>query len=212
MVNQTIQQQETNPSFIEANLGQAAFGKNKLMYLPLIAGIGLLMFVLFVVFDGLIETVGLNVIIILSVIIVLCFISVKLIHNHSIKELKTNVKLAPICYTKKIYGNDSEDIHYCIYTTGDNRHDKEFINNIAQKIVAISPTTTDPDEKNVNKLFRPDDINMGAFAKPLPLAFTEGVVIWRRQFLLRGIENPDAGFWVVAINPENAKICKSVIE
>lgn len=76
------------------------------------------------------------------------------------------------------------------------------------------PDTKDSDEQQVNKLFRIDLAKPGEFAKKLPLSFTDGITVWRKQFALgtlpkniqQQIEENDRLFWVVAINPENAKV------
>lgn len=92
--------------------------------------------------------------------------------------------IAPISIAKKVYGNDAQNIYYCIYSTGEMRHDSDFINHIAEKIFAIPTNTKDKVAREILNLFKIDFANPGEFAKKLPLAFTEGVQVWRRQFAL----------------------------
>lgn len=49
---------EGDSAVMEKYIKSAAFGKNKLIYFPLIVGIGLTFFIAFAVFDGLTETLG----------------------------------------------------------------------------------------------------------------------------------------------------------
>ena len=208
-----LKELEQNKSIIEKYIKSASFGKNKLMYLPLCIGLGLAFFIIFVVFDGMIKQIGILPLVILSVICICCFITVKIINNASLKKIKAVTHYAPLCVARKIYGNDNEQVYYCIYTSGDKRHDTEFINSIAEKIFAIPHNTNNSIEKQINKLFHIDLTKPNEFAKKLPIEFTEGETIWRRQFSLfslskeikQKIEEDKGNFVVVAINPENAK-------
>jgi hypothetical protein len=172
------------------------------------------MFLGFMYFDGLILELGNPVALGLTVLTVICFICVFLINSAAKKKLSAETKFAPISIAKKIYGNDSENLYYCIYAEGDKRHDQAFIERIAEKISAIPSNTSDATEKQVNNLFRPDFAKPNEFGKTLPTAFTEGVKVWRKQFGLgtldktkqQKIEDTNQEFLVVIINPENAKI------
>lgn len=205
---------ENDSTIIGKYVKSAAFGKNKLMYFPLVIGIGLLFFLIFIVFDGLTQTVGVSTLGILAAITILCFMSVILINRSVLKKLKEETKFAPLCIAKKIYGNDDQNIYYCIYTSEEKRHDETFINDIANKIFAIPSDTKDSTEKQILSLFKIDLAKPGEFAKKLPLSFTNGVTVWRKQFALgplpkniqQQIEDNNGQFWVVAINPENAKL------
>lgn len=214
MTAQQISAYENNPEIIQKYVNSSAFGTNKIVYLPLIIGIGLAMFLGFMYFDGLILELGNPVALGLTVLTIICFICVFLINSAAKKKLSAETKFAPISIAKKIYGNDSENLYYCIYAEGDKRHDQAFIERIAEKIFAIPSNTSDATEKEVNKLFRPDFIKPNEFGKTLPTAFTEGVKVWRKQFGLgtldktkqQKIEDNNQEFPVVIINPENAKI------
>ncbi|GAA4168652.1 hypothetical protein [Sphingobacterium ginsenosidimutans] len=205
---------EHDRTIIDKYVKSSAFGKNKLVYAPLIIGIGLLFFLAFAIFEGLVETIGIGIISILSVIVVFCFILAAIINRSAHKKLYEETKTAPVCIAKKVYGNDVQNIYYCIYSTGEMRHDSSFINKIAEKIFAIPTNTNDKIDKEILDLFKIDFVKPGEFAKKLPLAFTDGVAVWRRQFALgnlpkdaqQTIEDNDRQFCVVAIVPENPRI------
>lgn len=205
---------EHDRTIIDKYVKSSAFGKNKLVYAPLIIGIGLLCFLAFAIFEGLVETIGIGIISIMSVIVVVCFILVAVINRSAHKKLYEETKTAPVCIAKKVYGNDVQNIYYCIYSTGERRHDSSFINKIAEKIFAIPTNTNDKIDKEILDLFKIDFVKPGEFAKKLPLAFTDGVAVWRRQFALgnlpkdaqQQIEDNDRQFCVIAIVPENPRI------
>lgn len=179
-------------------------------------GIGLLCFLALAIFGGLIETIGIGVITLLSAIVVVCFILVAVINRSAGKKLSQETQMAPVCIAKKVYGNDMQNIYYCIYSTGEKRHDGVFIDTIAEKIFAIPGNTDDKIERDLLELFKIDFANPGEFAKKLPLAFTNGVEVWRRQFALgafskdaqRQIEGNAGQFAVVAIRSENPRILR----
>lgn len=214
MNTQQITTYENNPEIIQKYVNSSAFGTNKIVYLPLILGIGLAMFLILMYFNGFITELGNSGTIGLVVLTLICFVCVFLINSAAKKKLSAETKFAPISIAKKIYGNDSENLYYCIYAEGDKRHDQAFIDRIAEKIFAIPNNTGDVTEKEVSKLFRPDFIKPNEFGKTLPTAFTEGVKVWRKQFGLgtldktkhQKIEDNNQEFLVVIINPENAKI------
>jgi hypothetical protein len=205
---------EHDSTIIEKYVKSSAFGRNKVVYLPFVIGIGLLCFLALAIFGGLIETIGIGVITVLSAIVVVCFILVAVINRSAGKKLSQETQMAPVCIAKKVYGNDRQNIYYCIYSTGEKRHDGVFIDTIAKKIFAIPGNTNDKTERDLLELFKIDFANPGEFAKKLPLAFTNGVEVWRRQFALgalskeaqRQIEGNAGQFAVVAIRSENPRI------
>ncbi|ULT26955.1 hypothetical protein KUH03_09105 [Sphingobacterium sp. E70] len=77
---------EHDRTIIDKYVKSSAFGKNKLVYAPLIIGIGLLCFLAFAIFEGLVETIGIGIISILSVIVVVCFILVAVINRSAHKK------------------------------------------------------------------------------------------------------------------------------
>ena len=205
---------EHNRTIIEKYVKSSAFGKNKAVYIPLVVGIGLLCFLALAIFEGLVETIGIGVVAGLSAAVVICFILVAIINRSARIKLSQETQMAPVCIAKKVYGNDAQNIYYCIYNTGEKRHDSFFIETIAEKIFAISGNTDDKTEKAILELFKMDFIKPGEFAKKLPLAFTDGTEVWRRQFALgtlpketqRQIEDNNGQFCVVAISSENPRI------
>ncbi|MGE9312374.1 hypothetical protein ACLOAU_12040 [Niabella sp. CJ426] len=207
-----LNQLEHDPQVIRDYVKKSAFGKNKLMYLPLIIGIMISMFLAFAVYEGMLQEIGYTLAGILAVVAVLCFVGVAVVNRAAHKKLSRETDFVPICMAQKVYGEDANNNYYAIYTCGAKRHDGAFINHIVNKIFALPANTNDKIEQSVNKLFQKDFIKPGEFAKQLPLSFTEGEVVWRRQFALgtlpkaaqQQIEDNNGQFWVVGLNPENA--------
>ncbi len=209
---------EKNKDFINDNIVSAVFGKNKLVFLPLLAGVALLFFVVYALFSGLTDIIGGYPILITLVLTALaCFVLVSMVNKSTKAKLLKETKKAPICLAKKIYGNDNQNIYYCIYSVDDKRHDSSFINYIADKIKNIPPSTNDKSEKQVLKLFRPDLANPMEPGKKLPLSFTNDEIVWRKQFnlgilskeLQEEIENNHGQFWAVAINAEYPQVLQN---
>lgn len=63
---------ETDPSIINKYVGVSSFGKDRIIYLPLVIGIGILMFVAMAFLSDLTETVGMTMLISLVVLALLC--------------------------------------------------------------------------------------------------------------------------------------------
>lgn len=152
MNTQQITTYENNPEIIQKYVNSSAFGTNKIVYLPLIVGIASALFLGVIYFDGLIVELGNSLAIGLAILAIICFVSVFLINSAAKKKLSAETKFAPISIAKKIYGNDSQNLYYCIYAEGDKRHDQAFIERIAEKIFAIPNNTSDATEKEVSKL------------------------------------------------------------
>lgn len=205
---------ELDRTIIDKYVKSSAFGKNKIVYIPLVIGVALLAFLALAIFGGLITTIGIGYVFLLSAIVALCFILVVIINRAARKKLAEQTTIAPISIAKKVYGDDAQNIYYCIYSTGEMRHDSDFINHIAEKIFAIPTNTKDKVAREILNLFKIDFANPGEFAKKLPLAFTEGVQVWRRQFALgvltkdfqQKILDHDGQFCVVVISSENPRI------
>ena len=84
---------------------------------------------------------------------------------------------------------------------------------IAEKIDIAIENPQNATDKEVANLFRPDFANPNEFAKKLPLAFTDNIILWRKQVsfmavskeINQKIEDEDGKFAMVAIVPENAR-------
>ena len=212
-MNQTeLNRLEHDPQVIGDYVKKSAFGKNKMMYLPLVIGIMICMFLAFVIYEGMTQELGYTLMGVLAVVALLCFIGVSVINRAAHKKLSRQTDFVPVCIAQKVYGEDTNNNYYAIYTCGSKRHDAAFIAHIANKIFALSANTNDKIEQSVNRLFQKDFIKPGEFAKQLPLSFTEGEVVWRRQFALgtlpkaaqQQIEDNNRQFLVVGLSPENA--------
>ncbi|WDF45726.1 hypothetical protein PQ459_12555 [Chryseobacterium sp. KACC 21268] len=204
---------ETDSTIINKYIGVSSFGHNRIIYLPLVIGIGLLMFVAMAFFSDLTETVGMTMLIVLVAVAILCFGLVKIIADSTKKKLLATTNIAPISVAKIIVGNATERVFYCIYTTDENRHDESFIDRIAEKIDIAMENPQTPMNKEIAILFRPDFIKPNEFAKKLPLAFTENIVVWRKQVSFvaspktvnEKIREEGDKFPMVTIIPENAR-------
>jgi len=130
---------EHDNTIIKKYVKSSAFGKSKVVYLPLVIGIGMLCFLALVIFGGLIETIGIGVITVLSAIAVICFVMVAVINRSAHKKLSQETKMAPVCIAKKVYGNDKQHVYYCIYSPGEKRHDNVFILIQLPKKFSLSP-------------------------------------------------------------------------
>lgn len=204
---------ETDSAIINKYIGVSSFGQNRIIYLPMVIGIGLLMFVAMAFLSDLTETVGMTLFLILVVVALLCFGLVKIIADSTKKKLLAKTTLAPISVAKIIVGNATENVFYCIYTTDENRHDENFIDRIAEKIDIATENPQNPVNKEISILFRPDFIKPNEFAKKLPLDFTENKVVWRKQvslvatskYIKEKIREEDDKFPMIAIVPENGR-------
>lgn len=206
-----IRAYETDPEIVKKYVRSGAIGQNRLVYLPLIAGMMLVFFLGYSAYDGLLPTIGYGVAGVCAVIAVLCFLAVGVIIKKDRQKLSAIINTAPICIAKIIYGNESARTYYAIYTTGEKRHDEAFINVMAEKIKNIS--SGDPSFSRINSLFKIKLSQPGIFGEQLPLEFTEGVPVWRREFSLSGlsekqfaaVREDNGQFYVVAVRDESAK-------
>ncbi|TDX86447.1 hypothetical protein [Epilithonimonas xixisoli] len=202
---------ETDSAIINKYIGVSSFGHNKIIYLPLVIGIGLLMFVAMAFISDLTETIGMTMLIV--AVALLCFGLVKIIADSTKKKLLATTSIAPISIAKIIVGNATENVFYSIYTSDENRHDENFIDRIAEKIDIATENPQTAMDKEIAILFRPDFIKPNEFAKKLPLAFTENIVVWRKQVSFvaspktvnEKIREEGDKFPMVTIIPENAR-------
>lgn len=205
----TIDQYENDKEIIEKYVKKSAFGKSKWIYLPLLVCAFSLIILILCIVMGMLSQLGSFTIIILVSTILVCIILMFLINRRAYLTLKKETSYAPICIAQKIYGNPEQNVGYAIYTCGEKRHDREFINRIAQKIFEIEKVPSLEVQKQINQLFKKDFVKPGEFAKLLPLSFTENIPVWRRQFFLPNLEEKENfQFPVVVISEENAKIFK----
>lgn len=214
---QKLKQMEQDPEILKRYIGISSFGRNRLIYLPLVAGIGILIF-LFLIFTGdMMNEIGSAVIIGSALLSILCFVTVWLMAKRDKQKLHAETTTAPVSIGKIVAGNDNQKVHYCIYATRENRHNEELIDRVKDNIEAACANRSTSAEKKVFDLFRPDDIKPGEFAKKLPLEFTENVEIYRKQVsfksvsdqVLKQIMETDGGkFPLITIIDENAQFLK----
>lgn len=122
-----INRLEHDPQVIRDYVKKSAFGKNKLVYLPLVIGIMICVFLAFVIYEGMMQEIGYTLVAVLAAVAVICFVSVSLINRDAHKKLSQQTDFVPICVAQKIYGEDSGNNYYAIYTCGSKRHDAALL-------------------------------------------------------------------------------------
>lgn len=213
MNTEKLKSLETNSNVIEKYADVSAFGKNRLIYLPLLLGIFLIIFIAMAFLSDLTETIGMMALVLMGAGALLCFVVVAMMASAAKKKMIAEITFAPTCIAKKLVGNHREQAYLCIYTTDGQRHSSEFLDEIAEKIGSAIEAPQNAIDKQVANLFREDFIKPNEFAKQLPLAFTNNVVVWRKQISFVGtpdqikqkIEDENGNFAMVALVPENAR-------
>lgn len=213
MNTEKLKSLETNSNVIEKYAGASAFGKNRLIYLPLLLGIFLIIFIAMAFLSDLTETIGMMALVLMGAGALLCFVVVAMMASAAKKKMIAETTFAPTCIAKKLVGNQREEAYLCIYTTDGQRHSSEFLDEIAEKIGSAIEAPQNAIDKQVANLFREDFIKPNEFAKQLPLVFTDNVVVWRKQISFVGtpdhikqkIEDENGNFAMVALVQENAR-------
>jgi len=180
-----LQDFENDTQITDRYLGSSAFGEIKIIYLPLITGIFLLLFVGYAPFSNFTKVIGYPAIIGLAIVALVCFYIVSLIYKKSKANLKAKLDKATTCIGKLVLGNDTAMAYYCIYTTSDERYNTDFLEKMTRKILACVQNPINDMEKQIAKRFGPKDINnhQGVL---LPLEFTEQIPVYQKQIMLSG--------------------------
>lgn len=187
--NELLNTLERNTQLKEAYATQGSLGQNRLVALPVIVG--------FIAAFGAYAFYGMsktdpgytNYAIICAAIIAVCIVAVVIIQVRAKKKVTDNLEDVKMCIAKKVYGNDETEVYYSIYTVGNKRHDTDFIEAVADKIFNIDD---EPDEKiknKINNLFRMNFEGMNATPVLLPLAFTYGEEVYKKEFKFSSIDS-----------------------
>lgn len=83
---QKLKQMEHDPEIVKRYIGISSFGRNRLIYLPLIAGIGILIFLFLIFTGGMVNEVGTTLVIALALLSILCFAAVWLMAKNDRKK------------------------------------------------------------------------------------------------------------------------------
>ena len=185
LLNRLEQDTELKKSYA----AQGSMGQNRLIALPVILG-------LFAAF-GAYELYDLSktdpdyktYAFICALVVVACLVAVIFMQKSAKKGVMENLDDVKVCIAKKIAGNDSTEVYYSIYTVGSKRHDAEFIESVAYKIFNVN--LVEPDQKlrsKINDLFKPNLEGMNATPVLLPVAFTLGEEVYKKEFKFSFIE------------------------
>lgn len=180
---------ERNEDLKKTYAGQGSFGQNKLIALPIIIGI----FAAFIAYSmySLSKTDPNYSIytMISAAIVVICIIAVVIMQSKAKKHVLANLENVKACLGKKIYGNDQSQVYYCIYTLGNKRHDAVFLDSIADKIFNIDAEPDQQMQSKINKLFRPNLEEMNAAPALLPVEFTLGEQVYKKEFTFSALDS-----------------------
>lgn len=179
---QLLERLERNADLKKAYAGQGSFGQNKLIALPIV--IAFLAAFMAYSFYGISKTdSSYSVYVLISVaVIVICIVAVVIMQRKAKKNILANLDDVKVCLAKKIYGNDQTQVYYGIYTLGEKRHDADFIEHIADKIFNIEAEPDKQIQSKINKLFQPNLEGMNAAPVLLPIEFTVGEQVYKKEF------------------------------
>jgi hypothetical protein len=179
---------ERDPKLKKAYATQGSMGQNRLVALPVIvafiAAFGAYTFYGMAKTDPAYNTYT----IICGFIITLCIAAVIIIQINAKKKILGNLDEVKVCLAKTIYGNDATGAYYCIYTPGSKRHDADFIETIADSIINIGEEPDDKIRAKIDQLFRQDFEGVNVTPALLPVEFTDGEEVYRKEFKLLSLE------------------------
>ncbi|RFZ90981.1 hypothetical protein D0C36_18725 [Mucilaginibacter conchicola] len=213
-----LQRLEQNSDFKKPYLTAGSMGQNKLVMLPVIlAVIGL--FGTYEFNDLSKSDPGYKTYMYACLALaVICIIAIVIIQRGAKKNVAANIDEVPVCLGKKIYGNDRAQVYYGIYTPGAKRHDIEFIEYVAFRILNIAQEEDVALRNQVNKMF---DVRFADAASPavrLPDGITDGEEVYQRQYSFSTVstemknsinENQDR-FIVLAFTKTNGVLVRDV--
>lgn len=185
---QLLERLERNTDLKKAYAGQGSFGQNKLIALPIVIAF-LAAFVAYS-FYGISKTDPSYSMytLISAAIVVVCIVAAVIMQIKAKKNVLANLDDVKACLAKRIYGNDQTQVYYSIYTLGEKRHDADFIEHIADKIFNIQAEPDKQIQSKIEKLFRPNLEGMNAAPALLPLAFTHGEQVYKKEFTFSALD------------------------
>ncbi|KFF02534.1 hypothetical protein [Chryseobacterium luteum] len=209
---------ETNDDLKKSYADQGTLGYNKLIALPVIVAFIATFGAYF--FYGISKTdpTYTSYFQISIAIIVICVVAVVMIQARAKKNVLGNLDDAKICLAKKIYGNSQTKVYYSIYTTGRMRHDEDFLESIADKIFEIDAEPNKQFQNKINKMFKPNLEGMNATPILLPIPFTNGEKVYKKEFsfssldqhMQENIQENNDKFIVLSFHSGNAVLLKSI--
>lgn len=173
---------ERNVDLKKSYAGQGSMGQNKLVAIPVILGF-IAAFGAYALYSmSKTEPTYTSYTLICVGIAAVCIVAVVTLQVNAKKKVTENLADVQVCLAKKIYGNDDTEVYYCIYTVGNRRHDFDFIEAVADKIFNVDD---EPDEKlknKINNLFSINFEGMNGTPVLLPVDFTYGEVVYKKEF------------------------------
>ncbi|WP_374951876.1 hypothetical protein [Mucilaginibacter sp.] len=137
-----LSQLESNTELKKKYASQGSLGQNRLVALPIIVG--------FIAAFGAYAFYGMaktdpdyhTYFVACLVLVVLCIVAVVIIQANAKKHVLNSLDDVKICLGKKIAGNDATGAYYSIYTIGAKRHDADFVEAVAGKILTSARSRT----------------------------------------------------------------------
>lgn len=173
---------ERNEPLKKAYAGQGSFGQNKLIALPVVIAF-LSAFIAYSLYGISKTDPSYSIYVMISAaVVVVCIVAVVMMQASAKKNVLANLNDVKACLAKKIYGNDQTQVYYSIYSLGKMRHDADFLESIADKIFNIE---AEPDKQlltKITKLFQPNLEGMNAAPVLLPVEFTNGEQVYKKEF------------------------------
>jgi len=209
----TLKKLENNSEIKKKYAGAGSWGQNKIVYLPTLLGVFSAAGSYFMYELSKMDNSYNIYIYACLVVAVICVVAVVQIQKNAKKKVLASIENVPVCIAKKVYGNDNAEIYYGIYTTGNRRHDIDFIESIADKIFNIDSEPDGKLKRKIRNMFGEKFASPNALSILLPTAFTYGENVYQGQFRFQHIgqemknvisENNDQ-FIVVAFNDTNAQ-------
>ena len=198
--------------------GEGSLGQNKWMALPIVV-MAFCAFAAYYLYtmSSAIESSS-TYLIICGVIAAACLFAVIRMRNAAMSTTLTQLDDVPVCLAKRIYGNDNTEIYYSIYTTGPQRHEADFIEAIADKIINIQNEPDAGIRKTINSLFQPSFNGNKVIAEQLPLAFTFDETVYMKEIkfmhlngaMKQAIAENNGKFVVFAFNRGGVPVLKTL--
>lgn len=186
--NEFLTNLETNTELKKKYAAQGSLGQNRLVAVPVVIGfIGV--FGAYG-FYGMAKTAPDYHIYfqVCLVLVVLCIVAVAIIQAKAKKQVLSTLDDAKICLAKKISGNDATGTYYSIYTVGTKRHEADFVEAVADKILNIGQESNEKIKAKIDNLFREDFEGINVTPVLLPLEFTYGEEVYRKEFKLSSLD------------------------
>lgn len=216
ITTQTLHDLEQNSTLKKNYAAAGSWGQSKIVFLPVVV----LIFSAFALYffydlsktDSSYSTYAM----VCGALILISIVAIALIQKSAKQQVINNIASVPVCVAKKIYGNDTNGIYYCIYTTGSKRHDPAFIDAIANKIFNIDQEPEAASYKReIDRLFSVKFADTNSVAVLLPTGFTEGEQVYQKQFatdtLTAVTKENDGKFAVLAFNGLSVPVLKEAI-